>query len=127
MAEPMDESRPRPAASLDPNPDGTWTAWIGTASFDGTRQECVAWLMSEEPTYYPDAPARAAGGDHMPYLQTIWAAPLDPVPLRQYADWLDTVGHRGAAVYYRQKAADVASGRVQPEYPDRGWLDENWD
>jgi hypothetical protein len=69
----------------------------------------------------------ANSGDHMPYLRAIWAAPLDPRPLRKYADWLETNCFGDAAVHYRQKAADVESGRVRPDYAAPSWLDEYWD
>jgi hypothetical protein len=68
-----------------------------------------------------------AGRDHMPYLRAIWASSLDPLPLLKYAQWLETVGLAGAATYYREKADDVASGRLRPDYPNRSelldWLD----
>jgi hypothetical protein len=43
------------------NPNGTYTAWIGNSSFDGTREECLAWLKSESPEAYgcPDDPSVA--------------------------------------------------------------------
>ena len=64
---------------------------------------------------------------HMPYLRAIWSAPLDPRPLLTYADWLETIGLAGAAAHYRAKAAAVASGRLQPDYDARSWLDDYWD
>jgi uncharacterized protein (TIGR02996 family) len=63
----------------------------------------------------------------MPYLRAIWDSPLSPQPLLWYADWLEAIGLSGAAAYYRRKAGDVANGRAEPEYPDHGWLDEDWD
>jgi hypothetical protein len=76
-----------------------------------------------------DRPKRAVTGeDHMPFLRAIWAAPLSPRPLLQYADWFALVGLMEAAKRYVQKAADVANGRLAPEYPDRSeWIDENMD
>lgn len=67
------------------------------------------------------------GGDHMPYLQGIWAAPHDAGPLLRYAEWLRTVGFTTTAAFYQQKAGDVAGGRLRPDYPDRSPLMENWD
>jgi hypothetical protein len=52
----------------------------------------------------------------MPYLQAIWAAPADPLPLIRYADWLESVGLIGAAMQYRTTAVEVASGRLRPDY-----------
>ena len=67
------------------------------------------------------------GGDHMPYLQAIWAAPLDAGPLVRYAEWLRSVGFTTTAAYYLQRADDVSGGRLRPEYPDRSPLLEDLD
>jgi hypothetical protein len=50
-------SRPY-AVFFNRNANGSWTAWIGTSSFDGTREECLSWLKNESPAAYgcPDDP-----------------------------------------------------------------------
>jgi hypothetical protein len=76
-----------------------------------------------------DRPKRTVTGeDHISFLRAIWAASLSPRPLLRYADWLALVGLMEAAKHYVQKAADVANGRLAPEYPNRSeWIDENMD
>lgn len=32
------------AVRLEPNSDGTYTAWIYCTSFTGSREQCIHWL-----------------------------------------------------------------------------------
>jgi hypothetical protein len=43
-----------PTVTIFQNPDGTWTARIGTAKYRGTEQECIAWLDKELAAVFPD-------------------------------------------------------------------------
>jgi hypothetical protein len=46
----------QPTVTVFQNPDGTWTARIGTATFVGTEEECIVWLDEKLAAVFPDEP-----------------------------------------------------------------------
>lgn len=115
-------SEDRPTMVGGPTLTDTWRVLPGRA-----KRWFAARPDDGDDAVAADSPDAARGVDHMPFLRTIWAEPLNPQPLVRYADWLDSIGLGGAAAYYRRKAADVVTGRSEPEFPERpDWL-MDWD
>jgi len=61
---------------MDPNPDGTWTAYIGDTKFTGTRDQCTDWISGPltidetKPTWFhpdPDHPSNRADPCQPPF------------------------------------------------------------
>src|SRR5262249_14008913 len=62
-------------------PDGAWHAWVGCLGFDGTREECLAWIEG-----------RRVLSDAEPFLRAIAERPGDALARLVFADWLEDRG-----------------------------------
>ena len=56
----------QPTVTIFKNADDTWTAKIGTDTFVGTEEECIAWLDNELAAIFPDEPLTSLSGTYRP-------------------------------------------------------------